>query len=149
MLSQHEQGYRRWQQLAMVAASSIAAACGGSPSSPTSTALPVSASNASSLSAIQTQIFTPKCSGCHGHVVAQAGLNLAEGVSFASLVDVPSSQTSKFLVVPEKPDESYLLDKIKGTASIVGGRMPQGGPFLTSVEIDSIRQWISTGALSN
>jgi mono/diheme cytochrome c family protein len=127
----------------------ISAACGGSPSSPTSTSLPVAAEDAAVLSSIQTQIFTPKCAGCHGNAVQQAGLNLASGSSFSSLVNVKSSQTSITLVVPGNPNDSYLIQKLEGRSGISGDRMPQGGPFLTDAEVESITDWITAGALDN
>jgi hypothetical protein len=36
----------------------------------------------------------------------------------------------------------------EGTAA-VGGRMPQGGPFLDQATIDMLRQWIMDDALNN
>lgn len=129
----------------------IQTACGGSATAPTGVTPTSSASSGQSagLSAIQTQIFTPKCVGCHGNVVRQAGLNLASGSSFLSLVNVKSTETSLTLVIPSDPDESYLLHKLEGRSDIVGNRMPQGGPFLTTVEVDLIKQWISDGAQNN
>jgi len=76
-------------------------------------------------------------------------LNLASGSSFLSLVNVKSTETSLTLVIPSDPDESYLLHKLEGRAGIVGERMPKGGPFLTTVEVDLIKQWISDGAQNN
>ena len=129
----------------------IETACGGSATAPTSVAVPSSASSGQNagLSAIQTQIFTPKCVGCHGNVVRQAGLNLASGSSFLSLVNVKSTETSLALVIPSDPDESYLLHKLEGRAGIAGERMPKGGPFLTSDEVKAVSQWIADGALDH
>jgi len=122
--------------------------CDGSATAP-SPVSSASGSQTTGLAAIQSQVFTPKCSGCHGNAVTQAGLSLASGSSFTSLVNVQSSQSSKLLVVPGKPDESYLVDKLEGGAGIVGDRMPKGGPFLTSAEIDTVSQWITSGAGNN
>jgi hypothetical protein len=48
-------------------------------------------------------------------------------------------------VDPGDPDNSYLVQKVEGTAA-VGGRMPLGGSRIPQEEIDLIRQWISEGA---
>ncbi len=79
----------------------------------------------------------------------QAGLNLASGSSFLSLVNVKSIETSLTLVIPSDPDESYLLHKLEGRAGIAGERMPKGGPFLASDEVKAVSQWIADGALDN
>jgi hypothetical protein len=60
---------------------------------------------------------------------------------------VPSTEVPAILrVVPGNPDDSYLVQKIEGTAS-VGAQMPLGGPELSDDEIAAIRQWITDGAL--
>jgi len=51
-------------------------------------------------------------------------------------------------VTPGNPDNSYLIQKLEGTAA-GGSRMPQGGPFLDQATVDMIRQWITDGALDN
>ena len=106
------------------------------------------------LSQIQTQIFTPACAGCHsgptGNVLP-GGMNLSSTAeSFASLVGVASLQVPTINRVTENdPDNSYLVQKLEGTAGIMGVRMPQGGPFLDQETIDMVRQWITDGAISN
>ena len=47
-------------------------------------------------------------------------------------------------VLPGNPDNSYLIQKLEGTAS-GGGIMPPGGA-LPQATIDTIRQWITDGA---
>jgi hypothetical protein len=62
------------------------------------------------------------------------------------LVNVPSTEVPSLMrIEPGNPDESYLVQKIEGTAS-VGGRMPLGGPELSDEAIAAIRQWITDGA---
>lgn len=100
------------------------------------------------LAAIQANVFTPTCatSGCHSGTGAQQGLRLDDGFSFDNLVNVASAQVPTMdRVEPGDPDNSYLVRKIEGTAS-VGARMPFGGPALDQALIDDIRQWISDGA---
>ena len=143
----HQQFTRLSLSLLFVSLTSIG--CAGSPSSPTAPTGNITTSQASSLSSIQSQIFTPKCAGCHGNAVQQAGLNLSSGSTFSSLVNVKSNQTTLTLVVRGSPDDSYLLDKLEGRSGISGDRMPKGGPFLTDAEVKSIRDWIAGGALEN
>ena len=143
----HPQFIRLSLSLLFISLASIG--CGGSPSSPTSTTSSATTSQASSLSSIQSQIFTPKCAGCHGNAVKQADLNLASGSSFASLVNAKSTQASMTLVVPGNSNDSYLIHKLEGRSGISGDRMPKGGPFLTDAEVKSISDWIAGGALDN
>ena len=97
---------------------------------------------------IQTNVFTPTCAtaGCHSGAGAPQGLRLEAGMAFANLVDVPSNEVPTLdRVEPGDPDNSYLVQKIEGTAA-VGARMPLGGQPLSQDLIDDIRQWISDGA---
>jgi len=48
-------------------------------------------------------------------------------------------------VAPGDPDNSYLVQKVEGTAA-VGSQMPLGGPALSQSQINDIRQWIQDGA---
>jgi hypothetical protein len=43
------------------------------------------------------------------------------------------------------PDNSYLIQKLEGTAA-EGAQMPFGGAPLEQAVIDGIRQWIADGA---
>ena len=52
-------------------------------------------------------------------------------------------------VDPGKPDDSYLVQKLRGSATINGGRMPLGGPFLSHDAIAGIVEWIDNGAREN
>ena len=111
-------------------------------------AIDVSAPMASSaFGTIQSTVFTPICSECHGPVGASAGLRLDEAASFAAIVGVTSSEVPALTrIAPGDPDNSYLIQKLEGTAA-VGAQMPLGGPPLPQDTIDFIRQWVSDGAL--
>ena len=105
------------------------------------------------LSMIQTQVFTPTCSGCHSGPTSSAlpsGMNLSStAASFAALVNVASLQVSTLnRVTPSDTANSYLIQKLEGTAAM-GVRMPQGGPFLDQATMDMIKQWINDGAPNN
>ncbi|MCG3113844.1 MAG: CHRD domain-containing protein [Candidatus Manganitrophus sp. SB1] len=104
------------------------------------------------LAALQAQIFTPKCASCHnpaevGGVTANLFLD-SQQTSFENLVNAASTQSPTFKrVEPFKPDESYLIHKLEGTAAApFNTQMPLGGPFLSAEEIKLTRDWISGGA---
>ncbi len=102
------------------------------------------------LDEIQAAVFTPTCatSSCHSGANPSGGLDLSDAdTSHAELVDVPSDDDPMILrVAPGAPDDSYLVQKIEGTAA-QGQQMPPGGAApLSQAEIDAIRQWITDGA---
>lgn len=78
-----------------------------------------------------------------------ASLSLATASGgHAELVNVTSTQcTTKALVKPNDLAGSYLMNKLLGTGMCQGSQMPKVGVSLTQVELDTIRAWISTGAL--
>lgn len=105
-----------------------------------------------SLASIQSSIFTPTCAvnGCHNSSSSQAGLTLTSGQSFSNLVNVPSTQIPNLnRVTPNDPEASYLVKKLRGDPGISGARMPFGGSPLSSAQLNSIVQWIQSGALNN
>ena len=64
------------------------------------------------------------------------------------LVGVASSQDAGTQrVSPTDPNNSYLIQKLEGTAAS-GGQMPPSGA-LQQADIDTIRQWISAGAIDD
>ena len=96
---------------------------------------------------IQSHIFTPICTVCHAGGSAPQGLRLDSVNSYSLLVGVSSNEEGSILrVKPGDPNNSYLIRKLEGHAS-VGARMPFGGPYLEQATIDVIRQWIAGGAL--
>ena len=102
------------------------------------------------LQSIQDNVFTPICSFCHSATPAPgapANMNLTSAAaSFASIVNVPSVQVGAIdRVEPDNPDQSYLVQKIEGTAAM-GVRMPAGGAPLDAATIAAIRLWITNGA---
>jgi hypothetical protein len=95
---------------------------------------------------IQDNVFTPICSVCHAGGGAPMGLRLDAADSYNLLVGVASTEVPAILrVKPGDPDNSYIIQKLEGHAS-VGARMPFGGPYLTADTVAFIRQWISSGA---
>jgi hypothetical protein len=108
---------------------------------------------ATTLTQLQTTIFTPRCSGCHsgGGASLPSSMNLTSAAnSFAALVGVASSeQTTVKRVAANDAANSYLVHKLEGAATISGSRMPLGGPFLDQPTIDTVKSWINAGALNN
>jgi len=49
-------------------------------------------------------------------------------------------------VVPGDPDASFLIQKLQGADGLLGERMPDGGPYLSTATVNVIRQWIQDGA---
>jgi hypothetical protein len=106
---------------------------------------------------IQTTIFqasdslgrTP-CTQCHTSTGKNpsGGFDLNPDVAYSNMVNAPVREKAGAIrVIPGDPDNSYLLQKIEGAASIVGRRMPfNGPPYLTDGQIKIIRRWIQIGA---
>ena len=98
------------------------------------------------LQSIQDNVFTPVCTACHVGAGAPMGLSLDAANSFNMLVGIPSVEVPSLQrVAPGDPDNSYIIQKLEGTAA-VGDQMPRGGPPLPSATIQVIRQWITQGA---
>ena len=135
----------------------VLSACGGGSGSgvtsppPPPPPPPPPASFGPNFSEIQANVFTPTCAtpGCHVGAAAPRGLVLDDANSFGLLVNVASDEDPAFLrVAPGDPDNSYLIQKLEGTASF-GARMPLNGAPLAQVDIDTIRQWITDGAIDD
>ena len=102
------------------------------------------------LQSIQDKVFTPICAQCHAGAGAPEGLQLTEGQSYDMTVNHPAQENPLLLrIKPGDPDNSYLVQKIMGTAA-VGEQMPDGcprtQPCLDQATIDAIRQWVTNGA---
>jgi len=115
----------------------------------------VSASPISFATDVQTIFNTssPTCISCHP---SAAGMNLTAGSSYNSIVNQSASEVPAMQRVrPFMPDSSYLVHKIQGTQTTVGGsgaRMPlgcSGNGCLSDATINIIRNWILQGALNN
>jgi len=99
---------------------------------------------------IQSRIFSFSCTECHNDNNPPEGLNLRSGVSYQSIVNIPSSQIPELLrVEPFNPDDSYLVRKLEGGPDITGDPMPLDQQPLSEDFIKVLRAWISQGALEN
>src|SRR4249920_559906 len=109
----------------------------------------------SKFSDIQQQTFNKTCSigGCHDATAQKSLLCLTGDSCYIQLMNhqIQAFQGArKFtkLVVPGKPDSSFLLYKLTITQTSVeyGTPMPQGYPSLPQNQINAIRTWIADGA---
>ena len=67
---------------------------------------------------IQANIFEPLCEHCHSGANAPVGLRLDAANSYALLVGVASVERPNMLrVAPGDPNNSYLIQKLEGTAA--------------------------------
>ena len=59
-----------------------------------------------------------------------------------------SKQSSNGLnyIEPNDPENSYLLQKILGSSSISGSRMPLNNSALSQEKIHALTEWINNGA---
>ncbi len=79
------------------------------------------------------------CVGCHGGT---------SGLTVGSVAGLLRGGLHGPAVVPGKADSSNIVRKISPNPPF-GDRMPQGGPYLSSVTIQLIRTWIDQGAKDN
>ena len=101
-------------------------------------------------------IFAASCSfvSCHGARARPPYLPRDASQARAELVDRSSKQrASTRWVVPNKPEESWLLAKLTGdlcapecSGGACGARMPKGGDPLPPEQISVIERWIAQGA---
>jgi hypothetical protein len=107
----------------------------------------------STFAAIQKVVFAGnKCTNdtCHG-AAAVGGLDLRPDAAYKSLVEVKSTSSSLQRVMPGRPDESFLYNKLRaatepGSVMVEGSPMPSGAPALSTEHLEVIRRWIETGA---
>jgi hypothetical protein len=108
-------------------------------------------------SSIQQNIFSstdssgrPACTNCHNPALNRGGLDLSPAVSYNNLVNVASrAKAGAVRVIPSDPENSYIIHKLEGRSTIAGVRMPLGGPFLETGQIQIIKRWIEIGAPNN
>jgi hypothetical protein len=109
---------------------------------------------------IQSQVFETTdsagrtaCTNCHTNVGRNpsGGLNLTHDLAYDQLVNVPSrNKPGAIRVVPNDPDNSYLIHKVEGAPGIFGNRMPNNGPpYLSAGQILILKRWIEIGAPRN
>ena len=103
---------------------------------------------------IQKQVLSRGCAvpTCHTAPVPPHNLSLLPDDAFVSLVDAaPANATAAALgkrrVDPFNPENSYLLDKLRGRLpSEEGERMPLGKGKLHRLFLEIVEEWIAAGA---
>jgi hypothetical protein len=102
-------------------------------------------------SSIENQVLQPTCvrSGCHQEPAVESGLILEKGKAYQDLINRKSREMPEVIyVVPNHPEESYLIQKLEG-GKIVGDQMPMGRKPLGQDTIKIISDWIAAGAPRN
>lgn len=143
--------------LAILAAAILVSGCAGDGSpiapqpTPSTTPLP---GDGVRIGQVQREVFQDNClfAGCHNVGNAAGNLILEDGLSRQELVGVTpdnhaAANAGLRLVVPQDPDNSFLLTKLIEPGGGQGSRMPIGRPSLSEEQIDLVRQWILDGAL--
>jgi hypothetical protein len=109
---------------------------------------------APTLSAIERDIFVPRCNtaGCHDVTGKAGSLELTPGTAHGQLVGVAAKNVGAIddglvRVVAGRSDESFLVRKLEAHVPVAYGvRMPIGGEPLTTSEVDRVRAWVDGGA---
>lgn len=89
---------------------------------------------------------------CHGNIAPKEGLSLTAANAYGNLVNVTASQCNgtKKRVLPGDPSQSYLINKLTGIGTCFGTKMPKPpAAALSQAQIDTISQWICSGAPNN
>lgn len=107
-----------------------------------------------SLSRDVQPILSAKCaqSGCHVGPAPTGGMNLADGATFESTVNVAAAEFSHLTrVVSYHPDLSFLLRELQREAREIPPNIPHvhRDVAFTQEEMDVIRAWIRAGARNN
>lgn len=94
-------------------------------------------------------LFQANCTPCHWSPLIGSG-RVVDVTRVSDLVGAPSIWDGglPYLVIPGKPDESFLLDKISRTefGPREGNTMPYSYPLLSNEELGKVRAWILNGA---
>jgi hypothetical protein len=143
---------RSYTVILVLSAALVMGACGPD------TAPPDAAPGDPTLAAVRSDIFNSTCAlgSCHAPATNAAKLNLSEtGICHLLVSHQSCLFPDKFLVVPGKPEASFLLDKLRGTnlegvpnpdCGTTNERMPLGQPPLPANKLAQIEEWIRSGA---
>lgn len=95
------------------------------------------------LSEVEAEVFKKSCAfaTCHTGSSAAGGLHL-DGRTFDQLVNA-QADSKQVLVVPGKPDQSFLMTKLNGAMG--NPVMPPDAPLEPS-RLEMVRAWIAAGA---
>jgi uncharacterized membrane protein len=117
----------------------ILSACGNaaSPSSPATTNTQAAVNTSVSFAKDVMPILESRCLSCHGGQQTQRGLSVA---SYETLM---AGSDNGPVIIPGDPSNSLLIQMIQA------GKMPKRGPKLTPDQLQTLIDWITTGALNN
>ena len=106
--------------------------------------------NTLDISSIQQTVFNPHCIVCHSGIAPPAELNLEEGNSYNSLINVsrfPIDPTYPVRIIPGDAENSFLIRKLEGRLNYEEGvQMPLSQSPLPQEVINDVRKWINGGA---
>lgn len=104
---------------------------------------------ASTFSGIVSGILVPRCASAACHAAGATPPQLDAAGAYGALVGVQSGQSSLPYVKPYDPEGSYLVHKLRGDATSVGGSvgtlMPPDGA-LSPADLSAVEAWITNGA---
>ena len=96
---------------------------------------------------LSEDIFSKSCafSSCHSSASsASAGLQLHDEEAVLNMIDHPATQSpEKMLVVPGDPENSYLIQKMRGYQLAEGTDSMPPGTTLCEGKIQLVEDWIS------
>lgn len=100
-----------------------------------------------SFNRIQKQVFT-NCTTCHGGSsgLPAANLNLMPHFSYANLLDITATNSTKKRVVANNINESFVIDVLKKKQS---NFIHSASNTVATEDIDLVEKWISVGAPNN
>jgi hypothetical protein len=110
------------------------------------------------LAAIRSDIFNGSCAlgSCHAAPTVAAKLDLhSDGLCQRLVRQTSCLFPDKVLVLPGKPEVSFLMDKLRGTGlegtpdpacATSNVQMPLGQPALSGSQLAQIEEWIRAGA---
>ena len=92
-------------------------------------------------STVATEVFAPRCGGCHGVSAPASMLDLMSpmvGVRLQSNANC----TNEVVVVAGNPASSYLMKKLTSATPTCGVQMPKESTPLSADELNCIEDWI-------
>ncbi len=97
---------------------------------------------------VETDLFRKTCGNslCHDNQNPEADLDLLSAGVASRLVGVPSTDancsSTKLLIDPQNPAQSFLIEKITQSKPTCGARMPLSSK-LTDAQIECVKQWVT------
>ncbi len=101
---------------------------------------------------VNDQVLKVSCalSGCHEGGAASGGMDLKTDPYQALVGAAAVGISGKTRVVPSKPDQSYVMEKLTHAMPAAGTQMPPPpADPLEANRVELIRSWIADGAKQN